>query len=104
MARRQIARGVEDAIAREAEGEPADRLRERLTERLDSPDWEDLLEDRPAEEVIAIICRGLGLDPVRMTVQSPLPNSVSLPDMDGADPLPGGGGWKLRPPQRRPDG
>ncbi len=101
MAQRQIARGVEDAIAREAGGERAERLRETLTER---PDWEDLLEDRSPEEVLAIICRYLGLDPVRMTVQSPLPKSISVPEMDGADPLPWGDGWKLRPPQRPPDG
>ncbi len=104
MAQRQIARGVEDAIAREAGGERAERLRETLTERLDSPDWEDLLEDRSPEEVIAIICRYLGLDPVRMTVQPPLPKSIIVPEMEEADPLPGGGGWKLRPPQRPPDG
>jgi hypothetical protein len=71
MAQRQITRGVEDAIANEAKGALAERLRETLTERLDSPDWEDLLDDHSPED---------------------------------ADPLPGGGGWKLHPPQRRPDG
>jgi hypothetical protein len=98
MARRQIARSVEDAIANEAKGERAEKLRETLTERLESPDWEDLLEDRSPEEVIAIICRELGLDPVRMTVRSPLPKSISVPEMEGAVPLTTGRGWQMRPP------
>jgi hypothetical protein len=103
MAQRQIARGVEDAIANEAKGERAERLRETLTERLDSPDWEDLLDDHAPEEVVAIICRYLGLDPVRMTVQPPLPQSIKMPDMDGAVPLSTGKGWQIHP-QREPDG
>ena len=68
MARRQVARAVADVIAREAEGERAERLTESLTERLESPDWEDEFEDLPVEEVITRICRDLGLDPVRGTV------------------------------------
>jgi len=105
MAKRQIARGVADVIAREAEGERAERLTESLTERLDSPDWEDEFEDRPAEEVIAIICRDLGLDPVRNTVKSPIPGAISPADVEAAGLRPAGRpGWTTPPPHRRPDG
>ena len=105
MARRQIARGVADVIAREAEGERAERLTESLTERMESPDWEDEFEDRPAEEVIAIICRDLGLDPVRGKVKSPLPGIISQAEMDAVFPPSGGArAWQTPPPHRRPDG
>jgi hypothetical protein len=104
VAKRQIARGVAEAIAGQAEGERAAELSGRLRERLDSPDWENEFASRPAEEVIAIICRDLGLDPVRMTVRSPLPRSIKVPEMEGAVPLAHGKGWQFRPPQRRPDG
>jgi hypothetical protein len=105
MARRQIARGVADAIARAAEGERAAALTGRLTERLDAPDWENEFGDRSAEEIIAIICRDLGLDPVRMTVRSPLPNIISPAEANAASPLTAGGrDWQAPPPQRRPDG
>jgi len=105
MARRQVARGVADVIAREAEGERAERLTESLTERMESPDWEDEFEDRPAEEVVAIICRDLGLDPVRGTVKSPRPDHISQAEMDAVFPPSGGArAWQTPPPQRRPDG
>jgi hypothetical protein len=105
MARRQVARGVAEMIAREAEGERAERLTESLSERLDSPDWEDGFEDRPAEEVIAIICRDLGLDPVRGTVKSPLPGVITPDEMEAAGLRPADKpGWTTPPPRRRPDG
>ena len=108
MARRQVARAVADVIAREAEGERAERLTESLTERLESPDWEDEFEDLPVEEVITRICRDLGLDPVRGTVKSPLPGDISQAEMDEVFPRSGGRpgrpGWQAPPPHRRPDG
>jgi hypothetical protein len=106
MARRQIARGVADAITRTAEGEEAEQLRERLTERLDSPDWEDLLEDRDPQEVIDIICRDIGLDPVRMNVRSPLPGIIKQAEMAGVVPPAGSGrrGWQAPKPPPPPDG
>ncbi len=98
---RQIARGAEDAAGREAEGEPA----ARLTERLEALDTEAGVGDRPTEAIIAEICRYLGLDPVRMTVKSPLPDDISGPEMDAAFPRSRDGrGWDARPPRRQPDG
>lgn len=64
MARRQVVRGVEDAIAREASGEQAARLSEALAERLETLEGEGELAARPAEEVVAEICRDLGLETV----------------------------------------
>jgi hypothetical protein len=105
MARRQIVRGVADAIAREAKGERAERLTEALRERLEALDKEAGIGDRPTEEIIAEICRYLGLDPVRMTVKSPLPDDITATEMDAAFPRARHGrGWDARPPRRRPDG
>jgi hypothetical protein len=98
---RQIARGAEDAAGREAEGERA----APLTERLEALDREAGIGDRPTEAVIAEICRYLGLDPVRMTVKSPLPDDISVAEMDAAFPRSRDGvAWDARPPQRPPDG
>jgi hypothetical protein len=105
MAKRQVARGVEDVIAREAEGERAERLRESLTEVMDSSDWEEEFAHLPAEEVIAIICRGLRVDPIRTTVESPIPGVISPDDIKEAGLRPGGrAAWPTITPQRRPDG
>jgi len=101
MARRQIARGVIDAIGREAAGERAERLTETLSDRLESLDVEYELANRPVDEVIRQICRDLGLD----TVPEPLRDAARLTDIGEPTPLAGGGpGWKVHPPQRRPDG
>ncbi len=105
MARRQIVRGVADAIAAEAEGKQAVQLTEALRERLEALDREAGIGDRPTEAIIAEICRSLGLDPVRMTVKSPLPDDISGPEMDAAFPRSRDGrGWDARPPRRQPDG
>ncbi len=98
MVRRQVARGGGELIAREAEGERAERLREGLAERLERLECEDELGDRPAEQVIAAICRDLGLDPARMVVVAPVAGAVPM------DVAPcGGAAWAVRP-GRRPDG
>ncbi len=60
-ARRRIIRSVEDVIQREAEGHRAAALAGELAERLDSPDLEDEIADRPVAEIVADICRDLGL-------------------------------------------
>ena len=106
MAKRQIARGVADAIAREAEGERAD-LTSALAERLEALDTEDEFPGRSPEEIIAMICRDLGLDPARMTTPSPspLPDAIRFTDASGAPPPPLAARTRAaHPPQRRPDG
>lgn len=95
MARRQIVRGVADAIGCQAEGERADRLGEALAERMEQLDAEDGILERPAEEIIRAICRDLGLDPARMTVASPVAQARRRT---------AGPGWEARPARRRPDG
>jgi hypothetical protein len=86
MTRRQIARGIADATRRETEDERPEAL-----------DTEAGIGDRPTPEIIAEICRSLGLDPARMTLRSPLPNAISQAEANwatGAKPS----------PHRRPDG
>jgi hypothetical protein len=62
QARKQIIRAVEDTIDREARNPPrAETLRRELRERLDAPDLEDDIADRPIEDVIAEIRHDLGL-------------------------------------------
>ncbi len=60
-ARRRIIREVEDAIQREAGGADAEALGTELHERLDAPELDDEIGDRPVAEVITEICRDLGL-------------------------------------------
>jgi hypothetical protein len=60
MARRQIARTVGERIARHAYGEAAERLFDDLHEKLDGLEADGGL-DGPAGDVIAAICRDLGL-------------------------------------------
>ena len=61
-ARRRIIRDVEDAIQRKPSGESdRENLRDELLERLDGPDVEDDIDHRPVAEIIADICRDLGL-------------------------------------------
>ena len=62
MARRQVARSVGEAITRRADGEAAERLFDDLSERLDALELDGSLEDRPAEVIVAAICRELGVD------------------------------------------
>ena len=62
MARRQVARSVGEAITRRADGEAAERLFDDLAERLDALELDGSLEDRPAEVIVAAICRELGVD------------------------------------------
>ena len=91
MARRQIARGVADAIAREADGERAERLSESLADRMETLDVEAALGNRPVEEIITEICRDIGLDAARMTVRSPLPGVAGMTGPEVATLLAGGG-------------
>jgi hypothetical protein len=110
MARRQIARGVEDAIGREADGERAEQLTETLAERLESLDVENELGERPVEEIIGEICRELGLAKAQMTPRPPSRDAAKPANIDPAKaglaaPHIGGiAAWAAGPPQRRPDG
>ena len=61
-ARRRILRDVGDAIHRRAGGAAeADALNEELLDRLDSPELDEELGDRPVEAIIEEISRDLGL-------------------------------------------
>ena len=67
MARRQITRAVTEAIHRDAAGQRA----EDLIDRLDSLDTLDDVTSRPAEDIVHDICRDLGLDVARMPPPTP---------------------------------
>ena len=60
-ARRRVIRAVEDAIQREADEGDSESLHAEFLDRLDGPDLEDDLGDRPVGEIIADICHDLGL-------------------------------------------
>ena len=63
--RKRVLREVEDAILRGAtEPGKADLLQAELRDRLDSNDLEDEIGNRPVVDVIADICRDLGLGTV----------------------------------------
>ena len=61
MVRRQVARGVTEAIRRESDGEAAERLFDELAERLVEPDFAEEALALPVEEVVRRITRDLGL-------------------------------------------
>jgi hypothetical protein len=60
-ARKRILREVEDAIQRTAKGDAADSLHAELLDRLDAPDLDEEIDTRPVPEIIADICRDLGI-------------------------------------------
>ena len=101
MTRRQMARKVADTLGRETESE---RTGPRA-ERPETLDTEAGIANRPTEEIIAEICRMLGLDPVRMVLRSPLPAAISGTEANAAPASAGGKwGWPAPPLQRQPDG
>ena len=113
MARRQVVRGVAEAIERRvgrgAPGEDGvreterERLTEAFEERLERLDEESALGDGPAEEIIAAICRDLGLDAASMTVQPPLPEMARFVAEDGVAPPEGARWrWQMGPPRYPP--
>ena len=63
VARKQIIREVEDRIARRAEPGDRDGLEVELAERMETLDYDEDISGRPIDEVIAEICRDLGIEP-----------------------------------------
>jgi hypothetical protein len=61
-ARRRIIRDVEDRIQRNVGKTEADRLYAELAERMDSPDLEDEILDRPVADIITDIARDFGIE------------------------------------------
>ena len=60
-ARKQIIRDVEDTIQRRTDGAEAEALHAELYERLDAPDLDDDIDTQPIADIIAAICRDLGI-------------------------------------------
>ena len=84
MERRQVARGVGEAIRRGAEGEAAERLFDELAERLDDPGLDEETLVLPVAEVVRRICRDLGLsmERVRGTVGEMPDAEAGVPGVD----------------------
>ena len=61
-ARKQIIRAVEDTIQRRTDGAEAEALHAEFYERLDDPDLDDDLDQRPVAEIIKDICRDFGIE------------------------------------------
>ncbi len=61
LKRKRIIRDVEDAIQRAARDNEVEKLHAELSERLDAPDLDDDIDHRPAADIIAEICRDLGI-------------------------------------------
>ncbi len=60
-ARKQIIRAVQDNIQRAAPPADAEALRLELLERVDAPEFIDDVDNRPPGDLIAELCRDLGL-------------------------------------------
>ncbi len=60
-ARKRIIRDVEDTIQRTTKDDEAERIHAEFLERLDGPDLDDDIADRPVDEIVADICRDLGI-------------------------------------------
>ena len=61
-ARKQIIREVEDTIQRRSNGAEAEALHSEFYERLDDPELDDDLDQRPVAEIIKDICRDFGIE------------------------------------------
>ena len=77
-ARKRIIREVQDTIHQTTRGEAAENLEYELLERLDAPELEDELVNRPVEDIIVDICRDFGLrsNPIPTTWKRRTPPDV----------------------------
>ena len=103
-ARKRILREVEDTIQRtHNEGDAAERLNAELRERLDAPDLDGDIANRPVADIIQDICRDLGLgaapgtrpfkrrtpaDLARLHARAAAPTSASHPIASPQPPRP----------------
>ena len=83
---------VERAIDAEASGSEADNLYEDLRERLEDADDLAGFHDRPIPEIVARICKDLGVEPPELHWDDPDWGIASE-----AAPLPPGSSWKAAP-------
>jgi hypothetical protein len=60
-ARQRIIRAVEDTIQRDAGRTDAESLHAEFLDRLDAPDLDEDIDQRPIADIITDICRDLGL-------------------------------------------
>jgi hypothetical protein len=60
-ARKRIIRDVEDTIQRTTKDDEAESLHAELLDRLDGPDLDEDIDQRPVAEIITDICRDLGI-------------------------------------------
>ena len=65
--RARVLRAVEDTINGSCEADAAESLHAELRERMDAPELEDEIGDRPTEEIIAEICADLGVTAIAAT-------------------------------------
>ncbi len=63
-ARMRIIRAVGESIDSGATDAEASDMREELADRMDAPDVDDDIDQRPIEEIIGEICRELGIEPI----------------------------------------
>jgi len=81
-ARKRIIRDVEDAIESQAEPDEQETLRAEFLERLDSPDLEDDINARPLADIIADICRDLGVGAAALPDTNPfkrrIPHDIAI--------------------------
>jgi hypothetical protein len=102
-ARKRIIREVEDAIQRAARDNEAEALHAEFSERLDAPDLDDDIDHRPAADIIAEICRDLGIaarpgthpwkrrtpqDVAALSARAAMPRATPRPVAPGKQPLP----------------
>ena len=82
MVRRQVARGVGEAIRQQADGETSERLFDDLAERLRDVGLEAEIGAMPVEQVVRKICREVGLVTTALETQLPQRGTGEPPVVD----------------------